>query len=196
MSKAVLFAKNCIICGSAENLSTCSGCKVVLYCSVACQTEDWPTHRTPCKLRREFCKDNFETPFLCYECQGPTTVFDYSCVCLKTFCSDRCRARSPHVLESEACKRDCQGLEKETNDMMQKLKQMELANLPMEFMHEEMGSTYYKAARLLKFGIHQDKALSRCLMINSARLSCKWAVIEVGQMKSEEVVEGAIYDKI
>lgn len=35
--------------GVAAKLQRCSGCKVVRYCSGACQRRDWPTHRDECK---------------------------------------------------------------------------------------------------------------------------------------------------
>ncbi|KAJ1043210.1 hypothetical protein NDA10_004179 [Ustilago hordei] len=34
---------------TAGKLQRCSGCKVVRYCSSACQRRDWPTHRDECK---------------------------------------------------------------------------------------------------------------------------------------------------
>ncbi|SOV06875.1 uncharacterized protein UDID_05707 [Ustilago sp. UG-2017a] len=34
---------------TAGKLERCSGCKVVRYCSSACQRRDWPTHRDECK---------------------------------------------------------------------------------------------------------------------------------------------------
>jgi len=195
MSKVVMFAKDCIICHSTENLHACSSCKIVLYCSVACQKEDWPKHRGVCKAREEFCKKRADTPFSCWECKGATTVFDGSCVCLKTFCSDACRTRSTHVSKSAECKRDCAAIEDETHALLENMSLSDMATVPKD-MHEEIGENYYKAARLLKFGAHPDIALSRCLMINASRLSYVWAVIEVGHMTQEEIVDGAIYKKV
>ncbi len=34
---------------ASSKLQRCSGCKVVRYCSGACQRRDWPTHRDECK---------------------------------------------------------------------------------------------------------------------------------------------------
>lgn len=34
---------------AASKLQRCSACKVVRYCSAACQKRDWPTHRDECK---------------------------------------------------------------------------------------------------------------------------------------------------
>jgi hypothetical protein len=45
----------CINCLKSEDdlekgqkLQTCSKCNIALYCSVACQREDWPSHKTRC----------------------------------------------------------------------------------------------------------------------------------------------------
>jgi len=39
------------ICGNPENLTLCSGCKGMLYCSKDCQVPDWKKfHRKECNL--------------------------------------------------------------------------------------------------------------------------------------------------
>jgi len=42
----------CLLCGSngQPKLMTCSRCKSVWYCSVACQKKDWKTHKPDCKV--------------------------------------------------------------------------------------------------------------------------------------------------
>ncbi|KAM3139596.1 hypothetical protein pb186bvf_008241 [Paramecium bursaria] len=36
------------ICGKNENLSRCSGCKSIYYCSPECQKQDWKSHKIRC----------------------------------------------------------------------------------------------------------------------------------------------------
>lgn len=40
---------NCIVCHSDINLSWCSECKIIGYCSKKCQKEDWPIHKLYCR---------------------------------------------------------------------------------------------------------------------------------------------------
>ncbi len=43
----------CFFCGKKLGLKRCSGClDKVYYCSIQCQTEDWPTHRLVCSSRQ------------------------------------------------------------------------------------------------------------------------------------------------
>ncbi|KAF7290658.1 MYND-type domain-containing protein [Mycena indigotica] len=46
------------VCANAwgTTLSRCSKCKRVYYCSSACQTRDWPHHKTECKVLRRVNK--------------------------------------------------------------------------------------------------------------------------------------------
>lgn len=39
----------CLVCGSSQNVSKCSRCRLAFYCSAACQKEHWPFHRGVCK---------------------------------------------------------------------------------------------------------------------------------------------------
>ncbi|KAG5188966.1 MM3350-like domain-containing protein [Tribonema minus] len=39
----------CAACGGVAGLKQCSACKVVRYCSAACQTGDWRAHKADCK---------------------------------------------------------------------------------------------------------------------------------------------------
>ena len=40
---------NCVVCHSDINLSWCSECKIIGYCSKKCQKEDWPIHKLYCR---------------------------------------------------------------------------------------------------------------------------------------------------
>jgi hypothetical protein len=42
-------ATQCLVCGSSQNVSKCSRCRLAFYCSAACQKEHWPYHRVVCK---------------------------------------------------------------------------------------------------------------------------------------------------
>lgn len=42
-------ATQCLVCGSSQNVSKCSRCRLAFYCSAACQKEHWPHHRVVCK---------------------------------------------------------------------------------------------------------------------------------------------------
>ncbi|KAF5826344.1 hypothetical protein DUNSADRAFT_3495 [Dunaliella salina] len=44
-------ASACAECGKAEGgtLQRCGGCRVVRYCSAACQLKAWPVHKKGCK---------------------------------------------------------------------------------------------------------------------------------------------------
>lgn len=46
-------AKGCDICGKQGKLLRCAGCKARWYCSKACQSSDWPSHRANCKKSTE-----------------------------------------------------------------------------------------------------------------------------------------------
>ena len=39
----------CSVCPVTESLQFCSRCRLTLYCSSACQTADWKTHKKTCK---------------------------------------------------------------------------------------------------------------------------------------------------
>ncbi|KAF8520877.1 hypothetical protein BU17DRAFT_46097 [Hysterangium stoloniferum] len=45
-------ADKCSVCGNSTTLRLCSRCAECVYCSVACQKEDWPTHKKICKTDR------------------------------------------------------------------------------------------------------------------------------------------------
>jgi len=47
--RALVFKRNCAVCGTAKGLTHCSGCKQVRYCSVAHQNEHWPQHQLECR---------------------------------------------------------------------------------------------------------------------------------------------------
>lgn len=38
----------CNVCGSKENLQLCTQCKSEVYCSRACQRQDWKRHKAAC----------------------------------------------------------------------------------------------------------------------------------------------------
>ena len=45
----------CENCGKCGKLKTCSACGVVRFCSLSCQKENWPVHRSDCKqFQHEF----------------------------------------------------------------------------------------------------------------------------------------------
>ncbi len=39
----------CAVCGSADNVKSCAGCRNFSYCSRACQVRHWPTHKALCE---------------------------------------------------------------------------------------------------------------------------------------------------
>ena len=40
---------DCIVCRNNNDMSWCSACNIVGYCSKKCQKEDWPIHKLYCK---------------------------------------------------------------------------------------------------------------------------------------------------
>ena len=38
----------CNVCGSLSRVNYCSGCEIAMYCSLRCQSIDWPLHRSEC----------------------------------------------------------------------------------------------------------------------------------------------------
>lgn len=44
-----------VICGDAQNLKKCKGCRLVPYCSTYCQSLQWPGHKIWCKAHRSQC---------------------------------------------------------------------------------------------------------------------------------------------
>ena len=48
-SKSFKKSTSCIICNNATNLSWCSECKIIGYCSRKCQKDDWPIHKLYCQ---------------------------------------------------------------------------------------------------------------------------------------------------
>ena len=51
--KLNLFNDACQVCGKAEKLSACSGCKLIKYCSKDCQKDNWPRHKKLCPSLKE-----------------------------------------------------------------------------------------------------------------------------------------------
>ncbi len=39
----------CAVCGSADNVKSCAGCRNLSYCSRACQVRHWPAHKELCE---------------------------------------------------------------------------------------------------------------------------------------------------
>jgi len=39
----------CAHCAAPDALERCAGCRVVVYCNLACQKAAWPAHKTSCK---------------------------------------------------------------------------------------------------------------------------------------------------
>ena len=39
----------CAVCGSADNVKSCAGCRSFSYCSRACQVRHWPAHKALCE---------------------------------------------------------------------------------------------------------------------------------------------------
>lgn len=51
----------CHQCGKADTqteLSICSGCRLIRFCSKECQTKSWPDHRTKCKAAKAEAEAN------------------------------------------------------------------------------------------------------------------------------------------
>ncbi|KAH9839335.1 uncharacterized protein C8Q71DRAFT_748999 [Rhodofomes roseus] len=56
------YSQRCSYCLNAvdkTNLKSCSGCRMVRYCSRACQENAWPTHRASCATGGDF-KDSLD----------------------------------------------------------------------------------------------------------------------------------------
>jgi hypothetical protein len=47
---------------STVKFMRCGGCHRATYCSAACQTEDWPHHKKPCKASRAYAEPSAGTP--------------------------------------------------------------------------------------------------------------------------------------
>ncbi|KAJ7584121.1 hypothetical protein C8J56DRAFT_197941 [Mycena floridula] len=43
--------RRCTSSGATGKLSQCAACRAVFYCSKACQTANWPSHKAACKAR-------------------------------------------------------------------------------------------------------------------------------------------------
>ena len=56
--KAVRVWRVCQLCGDeAVRMKKCSVCRLVRYCSEACQLEDWKEHKSSCKMKKEKRKE-------------------------------------------------------------------------------------------------------------------------------------------
>jgi len=44
--------RSCIVCGLGGITTKCGGCRLMPYCSIACQHLDWPNHKVICKTMR------------------------------------------------------------------------------------------------------------------------------------------------
>ncbi len=51
--------KRCSLCSLSKTM-TCSGCMETYYCSSDCQKEDWPNHKTECRIRQKRSKEHQE----------------------------------------------------------------------------------------------------------------------------------------
>jgi hypothetical protein len=58
--KKIKITASCFVCGVTEHLNYCS-CKEIAYCSLQCQRQDWPIHKTTCRFYfKEECKKEFD----------------------------------------------------------------------------------------------------------------------------------------
>ena len=56
---------DCKNCSSKHlNMSKCSKCEKVRYCSIECQKEDWPTHQKDCKKNKKIKIQNPRYPLV------------------------------------------------------------------------------------------------------------------------------------
>jgi hypothetical protein len=55
LCRSILVARatQCLVCGSSQNVSKCSRCRLAFYCTAACQKEHWPFHRAVCKSQKK-----------------------------------------------------------------------------------------------------------------------------------------------
>jgi len=190
MCAAILYRRNCRVCDSKESLHACSSCKVALYCSKNCQKADWPQHKDMCNSRKEFCKLHKETPFGCWECDGPTTIYDKTCECVSVFCA-KCCDTTLHERGSEECKEIRAMQEAKAKPVVDVFRADKIiCRSPPHSMEmcDKIGESYYFTSRVLSSKPRdvEDVALSRALMICAAALGWDWAVIAVGHMGEEE----------
>jgi len=52
----------CSVRSDAKELMRCSACLMVVYCTKACQKEDWPTHRKHCKEAQRKLREGLSMP--------------------------------------------------------------------------------------------------------------------------------------
>jgi len=171
----------CSICDEKKDLKLCGGCKLVIFCSVDCQRADWPSHRDFCKKVSKVA-ENDTTPFLCYNCEKTTHIGDFTCQCLKTFCSDACRYAAPHTYEE--CAESSLLISRRTEELMKTCRSMSKTEKINR--RDELSFRFYVSARFLEKtqGVFANK-----MMMNAARAGNGYAIMRIARFSIDEIRE-------
>jgi hypothetical protein len=188
-TSATLAMQCCKVCSATTGLSACSGCKLMIYCSKACQRIHREDHRVACRGYVELSRTK-ATMFKCGNCNGPTRVGDYACKCLMTFCSPECRSSSNHERDNAECNTRFDVFGAYIGD---KLVEFSEQGDMTEAQINEYATVLYLEARFIEVGACPPSytlGLARTMFIASAKLGCKSSVIRVGNFTDEELVDG------
>jgi hypothetical protein len=184
-----MFDNKCAVCPKTSELSACGGCKIVVYCSKACQRIHRAEHKPTCDWAIEIASSRFSN-IKCKHCDGPTITTDYTCACLSKYCSEACKASDDHVRDSPTCQAIRIIIQ---NYVMDELDSFRISGGDMtDEQMNDFGHVLYMKALFMDSetdATPRMKALSRMLLLHAARLMHKSAVARVGNFTNDELVE-------
>jgi hypothetical protein len=188
-----LNGNKCAVCPATTGLNACDGCKYTLYCSIDCQRAHRADHKVTCDWSKALAAAKFSNNE-CAHCEGRCLLTDYTCACLKTFCSEACKNASSHVRGSAICQQMENFFETFLSGKLQHFRDSQGSMTDAQM--NEFGHVLYLKALIMDTEIdppERTKTLSRMLLIQAAKMQHKSAVARVGNFTHEQLVQALTF---